>query len=84
MISALNIDSHLFRCVIIFVGRALKFDSLLYSCCVASINRTEAGQPRVVYSGFLVLRGIFTWAFIFVEHHPVPYLSQRRVPSFGA
>jgi hypothetical protein len=33
--------------------RTLKVDSLLYSCFVASINRTEDGQPLAVYPGFL-------------------------------
>jgi hypothetical protein len=49
--SALKIESLLSRCFG-FPIRALKIDSLLYTCCVASINRTEAGQPPAVYPGF--------------------------------
>jgi hypothetical protein len=50
-----EIDSLLFRYFVISVSRALKFYSLLYSCCVASINKTEDEQPLTVYPGVFSL-----------------------------
>jgi hypothetical protein len=43
----LKIDN-LLRCFFVSVSKALKIYSLLFSCSVATINRTKDGQPSAV------------------------------------